>query len=383
MADSKFKLDKVFGNGTDSIKIAPIESTNQNSYSETYQIKVNNKVISEVDLKLLKVPKDKYVPTSDDGLVYVAPRIGFFTGDEIRSLEYLYNSKDPLNKTTVPYTKPIRVLHTIFSNDTNYLNKVGNLIYVWEYRTNKWLSLSSVRKKLDIGPYEDFILNTAYYGAIMIDFNVTDFTLPDTLLKDDTTKCYVKMSGRVYIYWPNRYTQNGNSTDKPYHIKITLKDNTPIGKYIGGYVDCKYTKISDTGIEGQYERDDKKRIFYKLSDTSEEKKYINTLYTCYSNAHVNISLIEENNQHFDFHIKTENFYYHPTRIKVGDKIYHPDVSEMVRNNGTIEGIVLKGIDEYTIPKIPFEIGFKDGYFGRYSGGLEENPEDTVVPSLGD
>lgn len=380
MADSKFKLDKVSGTGTGSIKISPTENTNQNTYTETYQIKAEGKVISNVDLKLLKVPKDKYVPTSDEGLVHVAPRNGSFTGDEVRSLEYLYDTSNDhyLDKTNVPYTKPIRVLHTIPSKDPNYLNKVGNIIYLLEYRTNKWLSLSSVRKKLNIGAGEDFILNTAYYGAIMIDFNVSDFTLPDDLLKDDATKGYVKIGGRVYIYWPNKYTQKGNSTDKPYHIKISLKDNTPIKNYVGGYVDCKYTQIKETGIKGEYERDDKKRIFYNTSDDPKaEKKYIDTLYTYYSSAHIKISLVEENLSSFYFNIKQEDLNYRATNIKVNNQVHHLYDNEMIDGSGnTTEGIVLRGLDEYTIPKVPFEIGFKDGFYGRYSNPFDGETEDS-------
>lgn len=375
MADSKFKLDKVSGTGTGSIKISPTENTNQNSYTETYQIKSEGKVISNVDLKLLKVPKDKFVPTSDEGLVHVAPRNGSFTGDEVRSLKYLYDTSNDLsNKTTVPYTKPFRVLHTIPSKDPEYLNKVGNIIYLWEYRTNKWISLSSVRKKLNIRADEDFILNTAYYGGIMIDFNVSDFTLPDDLLKDDATKGYASIGGRVYIYWPNKYTQKGNSTDKPYHIRITLKDSTPIQNYIGGYVDCKYTKIKETGIKGEYEKDNQKRIYYDVSKTAKpENKYIDTLYTYYSSAHINISLVEENLSSFNFNILKENFYYNATRVKVGSNVYQLHDIEMFENSNDIDGIVLKGLDEDTIPKVPFEIGFKDGFYGRYSNPFEDEP----------
>lgn len=361
MADSKFKLDKVSGTGTGSIKIAPVESTSQNSYTETYRVKVEDKVISNVELKLLKVPKDKYVPTSDDGLVSLAPTMGSDEDSDILSLENLLEFfKKRSISNTVPYNKPIHVLHPIPSEDSDYLNKVGNLIYLWEYRTNQWISLSSVRKKLNIGASEDFVLNTAYYGGIMLYFKAKEYTLPDTLLKDDATKGHVYVFGTNYIFWPNKYTQGGNSTNKPYHVKIKLKDSTPIGGYRGGYNDCTYTQLN-RNLQGQSERNDTPRVSYSKDGNP---KNIDILYTYYSSSHITISLQEDQPSPFNFNILKDNVYL-PDKVKIGTQTISIDVGKMISDQGNFTGaIVLKGLDEYTIPKVPSELGFKDIFYGR-------------------
>lgn len=361
MANSKFKLDKVSGTGTGSIKIAPVESTSQNSYTETYRVKVEDKVISNVELKLLKVPKDKYVPTSDDGLVSLAPTIGSDEDSDILSLENLLEFfKKRSISNTVPYNKTIHVLHPIPSDDPDYLNKVGNLIYLWEYRTNQWVSLSSVRKKLNIGASEDFVLNTAYYGGIMLYFKAKEYTLPDTLLKDDATKGHVYVFGTNYIFWPNKYTQGGNSTNKPYHVKIKLKDSTPIGGYRGGYNDCTYTQLK-RNLQDQYERNDTPRVSYSKDGNP---KNIDILYTYYSSSHITISLQEDQPSPFNFIILKDNVYL-PDKVKIGTQTIGIEVGKMISDQGNFTGaIVLKGLDEYTIPKVPSELGFKDIFYGR-------------------
>ena len=104
-----------------------------------------------------------------------------------------------------------------------------------------------------------------------------------------------------------------------------------------------------------------------------EKKYIDTLYTYYSSAHINISLVEENLSSFNFNVIKENFYYKAISIKVGSNVYQLQDTEMFENSHDIDGIVLRGLDEDTIPKVPFEIGFKDGFYGRYSNPFEDEP----------
>lgn len=372
MANSKFKLDKVSGTGKGSIKIAPVESTSQNSYTETYQVKVYDKVISKVELKLLKVPKDKYVPTSDDGLEYISPQFGSDYDHDIHSLETLLDFFKRRNiSNTVPYNKPVNILHHIPSDDPDYLNKVGNLIYLWEYRTNKWVSLSSVRKKLNIGASEDFVLNTAYYGGIMLHF-LNEYKLPDTLLKDDATKGYVEVFGTNYIFWPNRYTQGGNSSNKPYHVKIKLKDSTPIGGYRGGYNDCTYTQLK-RNIQQQYERNDTPRIFYTFLNGEDRK--IDTLYTYYSSSHINISLQEDQPSPFNF-IVLYNYNYIADRIKVGTEIISLHSEKMLSGEGNFtKAMVLKGLDEYTIPRVPTELGFIDLYYGKRPHFEPDEDED--------
>lgn len=342
MSESKFKLDKTKGTGTDSIKISPISNINQDTYKETYQVKVGDIVISNVDLKLLKVPKDKYVPTSDDGLVYAVSTLG----TPIHELEYFsehINDRDSI----VPYNESISVLHPIPSEDPEYLNKVCNLIYIWEYRTNKWLSLSSVRKKLNIGADEDFILNTAYYGGIMFNFNLPEYLLPDKLLLDDGTRGYVKTNGIKYIIWPYIYTQGGNTTTRPYHVRIRLKDNTSIRGYRGGYNECRYIKAySAPGTPNSFD------FYYTLDN---EKKKINRLYTYFSNSHITVSLQEDQPSTFNFIIFQDNIYIADS-IKIGTKVMQIKPDDQGTGN---EAVVSKSLIGYIIPKLPIELSFKE------------------------
>nr|DAY45486.1 MAG TPA: hypothetical protein [Caudoviricetes sp.] len=339
MAASKFKLDRTTGTGTGNIKITPIESANSDSYREIYQIKTGDKIISNVDLKLLRVPKDKYVPTSDDGLVY--------NMNQVSTLGYLLEHLDNRD-SIVPYNEPISVLHPIPSEDPEYLNKVGNLIYIWEYRTNKWLSLNSVRKKLNIGADEDFILNTAYYGGIMLYFSAPEYQLPDKLLKDDGTIGNVMVNGGDnFIIWPNIYTQNDNTTTKPYHVRIKLKDNTPINGYIGGYNYCRYVKkYTEPGKPNSFD------FYYNLDN---EKKKINRLYTYFSNSHITVSLQEDQLSIFNFFI-FQNSIYTANKTKVGNKVMNIQPDDHSADN---MAVVLKGLNGYTIPKVPIELGFKE------------------------
>ena len=334
MAASKFKLDRTTGTGTGNIKITPIESDNSDSYRETYQINAGDKIISKVDLKLLRVPKDKYVPTSDDGLVYK---------DDGYTLKYFSEHSDTRD-SIVPYDEPISVLHPIPSEDPEYLNKVCNLIYVWEYRTNKWLSLSSVRKKLNIGADEDFILNTAYYGGILFNFSAPEYVLPDKLLLDDGTMGYVNPINYQYIAWPNIYTQGDNTTTKPYHVRIKLKDNTPIRGYKGGYNYCKYVRASEPGNK------DSISLYYNLDN---EKKKINKLYTYFSDSHIRVSLEEDQPSTFNFLIFKDNLFM-ADRSKVGNK-----VMKIFSESTDTKALVLKSLIEHTIPKIPIELGFNE------------------------
>lgn len=344
MAASKFKLDRTTGTGTGNIKITPLESANSDSYRETYQINARDKIISNVDLKLLRVPKDKYVPTSDEGLVY--------NTYQVNTLGYLLEHLD-IRDSMVPYNEPISVLHPIPSEDPEYLNKVCNLIYIWEYRTNKWLSLSSVRKKLNIGSDEDFILNTAYYGGIMFNFSVPEYiSLPDKLLIDDGTRGYIKVNGSInYIIWPNIYTQGDNTTDKPYHVRIKLKDNTYIGGYKGGYSECRYGKAySEPGTPNSFD------FSYNLDN---EKKKLNRLYTYFSNSRIRVSLEEDQQSTFNF-IIFQNTIYTADRVKVGTKVMEiqPDNKPGEITTGR-DAVVLKSLIGYIIPKIPIELGFKE------------------------
>lgn len=245
MADNIFTLDKTSGSGKDTIKISCNKDIAKNHNKEYYDLKLKDRddIITTVKLQRVYIKKDELASlikpgagidlnmNGISGIIDFKDLVTYLDPETGRSY---YKYERFLSNETMRFLQPLDI------NDPDYLKKICDKIYLFHYKNNKWVKLTEITKNLtDIIKDNCLVINTCYFGGILIYGNDFGFE-PAYDKKIEEPACYLKPDSIYHIIWPRVYTEEQNTSDKPYYIKINFKDTSKIPGFTKDKTECKF-----------------------------------------------------------------------------------------------------------------------------------------------